>query len=558
MHVFRFRSAALLAVASVTPFIAEALEGAVTSRSREWQGVPPVSRSSDAVRAGELKARQNIMAQQKAHLEKRLGTTPAAAALGEMHAEMRKVKSNFGWAEQQRMVWGVRDIDGILQDQGEVPSGLLKSIIQLKEDLAARDIDFIFIPYPPTPHYQGHLLSSKVSATQDYTPGWTRMLIQLIENDIEVIDPIEHYRKEAENPYLINWVNDFHTASHGREIVAKLLAERLQRYDFARELSGNRTRWSESMKESKKSSFPQRNFVVNRGLVSIRNTEIPPGMKTWPAKHPRKSMRLAPGAPNIASELQNRPYQYKYLKRDNVPDSLRRNDLVLIGDSQLHSAVHGAGLPEFYMREVGGLFRWGSKSWSGFDPPNIYREVVPDDAEQPRVVVLSCLVKYFWDKPDKYTPRKLPPISGLTARNLNGVTPAAVPAGAPSTGAAKPLATLPKVTIRITGISRPKDPATVDYDEALLHASALVMDGPMKGSEIGVRYWAMKDGALVKHIDKLRVGHTFPVALNAWEKTVASDPGLARHMVYDDIEQDLTVPVYWVTRGPLSPDFLLK
>jgi len=539
------------------PLCVKALEGAVTSRSNEWKGVAPTKTVPDAQRAGELQARQKVMASHKKHLERRLSTVPSDAALAEMHAEMKKIKANFGWAEEQKMVWGVRDIDGILQDQGEVPKDLLAAIVQLKEDLAARDIDFIFIPYPPTPHYQGHLLSNKVNADQDYTPGWTRMLIQLLEHDIEVIDPLELYRKQAENPYLINWVNDFHTASHGREITAKLLAERLQRYDFVRELQGNRDNWSETMKESKKSSFPQRNFVVNKGLRSMKTEDIPPNQKKWHAKHPRKSMVLAPGAPNIEGELANRPYRYKYLKRNKVPESLRRNDLVLIGDSQLHSAVHGAGLPEFYMREIGGLFRWGSKSWSGFDPPNIYREVVPDDAEQPRVVVLSCLVKYFWDTSGKYKPRKLPPLAGVSARNLNGVTPAAAPVAGPSSSA-KPMARIDRATIRITGISQPKDPDSVDYDEALLHASAQIVDGPMKGQEIGVRYWAMKDGALVKHIDKLKVGHSFPVALNIWEDTVQQDPSLARHMVYDDVEQDLTVPVYWVTKGPLSPEFLLR
>jgi hypothetical protein len=99
---------------------------------------------------------------------------------------------------------------------------------------------------------------------------------------------------------------------------------------------------------------------------------------------------------------------------------------------------------------------------------------------------------------------------------------------------------------------------TVDYDEALLHASAVVMSEPGKGTEIGLRYWAMKDGVLVKHIDKLRVGHTFQVSLEPWEKTIERQPGLARHMVYDDVEQDLTVPVFWVTKGSLSPEFLLK
>ena len=73
----------------------------------------------------------------------------------------------------------------------------------------------------------------------------------------------------------------------------------------------------------------------------------------------------------------------------------------MIGDNGLHSAVFGSGLPSFIMNEVGGNFRWGSKSWSGFSPPEIYREVVPDSAVQPRVVVLAFLPKYFWHAYDR-------------------------------------------------------------------------------------------------------------------------------------------------------------
>ena len=53
------------------------------------------------------------------------------------------------------MFWGRRDIDAIRQGQDTVPDGLLKAIVQFKNDLADRGIDFT-VPFPPTPFFEGH------------------------------------------------------------------------------------------------------------------------------------------------------------------------------------------------------------------------------------------------------------------------------------------------------------------------------------------------------------------------------------------------------------------
>ena len=112
--------------------------------------------------------------------------------------------------------------------------------------------------------------------------------------------------------------------------------------------------------------------------------------------------------------------------------------------------------------------------------------MVPNDAIQPRVVVLSVLPKYFWhsydrdgninEEANKYKPKPLPPLSGSKT--------ASAPSGALT------------ATVSLLGISdKPtNDPTTLDYDEALMHVSAKVLDGPMKGKEIGIRYWILNGG----------------------------------------------------------------
>jgi len=227
----------------------------------------------------------------------------------------------------------------------------------------------------------------------------------------------------------------------------------------------------------------------------------------------------------------------------------------MIGDSQLHSAVFGSGLPAFINAEVGGVFRWGSKSWSGFSPPEIYLEVVPDSAVQPRVAVLAFLPKYFWHAYDqrtkeineaacKYKPRPLPPFKGAKT------------VAVASTASADKLT----ATVKVTKISKKptNDPTKLDYDEALMHVAAVVQDGPMKGKEIGLRYWILHDGAWTKADGKVKPGTTLKLGLQSWDKVIEKDGKLSQHQTFNDTEQDFLVPIYWVVDGALSPKSLVK
>ena len=161
-------------------------------------------------------------------------------------------------------------------------------------------------------------------------------------------------------------------------------------------------------------------------------------------------MALVPEAPpNMIEEIEQIQVNYLELQGPTDP-SLMRNDFVLFGDSQLHSAVYGSGLPEFIMAEVGGRFRWGSKS--GLDLAKVYHEIVSDNDIQPRVVVVCTLMKYYWykdyDKKSgkpieaKYRQEKMPPYKG--GKSDKGGSPGA------TTAAAAPI----QCSVRITAISK--------------------------------------------------------------------------------------------------------
>ena len=540
-----------------------AVEGGYLSTHPDWQGKTHATPDA-ATRAKEKEARQADIQAQIAFLKERLKRVPSDAKMKELQTKLEQVHKDYGWVAEQGLVYGRRCIDPMLKDQHTLPENLLKAFIQLNNDFKARDIDLIILPLVPTPHFAAHGLVDGIEANHEYYPGWTKMMIQMLENDLEIVDSVDEFRAEAENNLLVSWANDFHTGSLGRQLAAKKLAERLQRYDFARDLKGNVGKWTATEKTKVGASMPQRILVVNRAMMS--NVEYwqrqDKTLKRWQAKKkplPKdKGLIIFKGKgestirPDVPSDCVPalKKLSFKYLNLKGPEDkSLLRTDMVMIGDSQLHSAVYGSGLPEFINSEVGGSFRWGSKSWSGFSPPDIYREVVPDNAVKPRVVVLAFLPKYFWhaysrdgktinEAGNKYKPRPLPPVGGATA----------------SAGPAIPKGSFDATVEVIKVAKKPtEDASTLDYDEALMHIAVKVLDGPLKGKEVGIRYWILNKGSWTKADKQVKPKQTLKLKLQNWHDVIKKDGKLRQHQTFGDDLQPVGTPILWVTDGPLSP-----
>ena len=268
--------------------------------------------------------------------------------------------------------------------------------------MKARGIDLIIIPGVPKLVYKSHLLVDGIDPQAEIWPGWTEMTLQLLENDIEVIDTVEEFRAAAGGDVPVTWINEPHTGSEGRKIYGELLAERLQRYEFARKAQAKPPALSYVKKE--KTGAKMVTLLNNRGWINERWWDktnrgrkpfpyddpqaVDAGLKVKNKNHKGWVYVYPPLTPTIIDDLKNIKFNYYDLKGKMSVKEHGSLDIAFIGDSQLHTSVLGASLPGSSMAGINAQVRWGSKSWSGFSPPDIFLDVIPTTVAQPRVVVM--------------------------------------------------------------------------------------------------------------------------------------------------------------------------
>lgn len=527
---------------------------------RRWTKDVKMGARPDAVaRAAELEARRLAIAADVARLRARLQRTPDAAAQTRIERALDELIENYGLSCRIPRAFSIRDLQAMKQRQAQAPQGLVAAYVQFKKDLEARGVDLIVVPAPPDCAVYMQQLVGGVTPRTEVWPGWTRMQLDLLENDIEVLDVLDAFRTEAASPIPVIFPNDGHTGSQGRRLMGRALAERLQRYDFARDLAPQRGKFVFEVKTQNGNDVLSGPLYFAKGwdyLKEFTGQDRPPSLpgRTLYSRRGRdgKTEWAAPKREEMVPGLNAlKAYSFQYLEvkpKLTRGDEVSRLEMVFVGDSQLHTAVHGSGLPAIVGAEVGGIFRWASKSWGGFDAPGIYLHALcPDDKPPPRVVVVFHLPFKFWQKTDakgnpddEYKPRPLPPYRPGVAPVADGLPRESFEA-----------------TIRITAVSRQKDPSTVVYKEALTQSAAVVVGGPYDGKAIGVRYWTMFDRQLLKPSGSVAVGQQMEVTLQPWAQTIVADRPLDRYMVYDETGLDLDVPVYWIAKGNLAPENLL-
>ena len=150
--------------------------------------------------------------------------------------KLKSIKENCGWIPEAKMVFSLGSIDYITTGADTVDPGLLKSYKQFQADLAERGIDLVIMAFPTVASIYTYTLIDGVEATDEIDPGYTKMMLELLDNDIEVVDALDAMRAAANEDILVHWPNDGHTGPKGRQIAAAAVADRLQRYDFARDL----------------------------------------------------------------------------------------------------------------------------------------------------------------------------------------------------------------------------------------------------------------------------------------------------------------------------------
>lgn len=102
--------------------------------------------------------------------------------------------------------------------------------------LAARNVDLIFVPVPKMTEVYARRVVGRVPPDGIVAPQMRRLILDLLRKDVEVIDLLPAFlsapNRDADPLY---YVADPHWSLRGKSIAAKLIAERLGAYEFARQ-----------------------------------------------------------------------------------------------------------------------------------------------------------------------------------------------------------------------------------------------------------------------------------------------------------------------------------
>jgi hypothetical protein len=104
--------------------------------------------------------------------------------------------------------------------------------------LRKRGIDLVFVPVPRMAEVYVEQFFEPCPADGIVAPHIRRVLLDLLKEDVEVVDGFALFRpvRKPDPEYLFNPA-DSHWAPRGMRVMARELADRLQRYDFGRTAS---------------------------------------------------------------------------------------------------------------------------------------------------------------------------------------------------------------------------------------------------------------------------------------------------------------------------------
>ena len=257
-----------LVLGTSTALTVGGLEGGLTGQDPIWKKAPPVQQPTDAERAKEVAAREAAMKADIARLKERMSKTPSASDKKLIDDKLQVIYDTKGWSEESKTAYELGAIEMYQQGQTELPAETLEAFVQFNKDMKARGIDLILLPATPKLNYESHLLFDGVDAKTEVWPGWSNMMVQLLEHDIEVIDTVDEFRAAASGKVPVVWKNDGHTGPEGRRIMGEALAKRLQRYEFARTLQAKPKAWE--IVEKERTGTAMVTLLNNRAWINER------------------------------------------------------------------------------------------------------------------------------------------------------------------------------------------------------------------------------------------------------------------------------------------------
>jgi hypothetical protein len=109
-------------------------------------------------------------------------------------------------------------------------------IIAFNKFLKAHNIDLIFVPAPKVIEVYPERIEKNVPADRLVAPQMRKLILDLLEADVEVLDVLPSFLEEAQKPGEPLYLQaDSHWADRGQRIAARLIANSLKRYGFVKD-----------------------------------------------------------------------------------------------------------------------------------------------------------------------------------------------------------------------------------------------------------------------------------------------------------------------------------
>ncbi len=122
------------------------------------------------------------------------------------------------------------DLCKLAETDAPGPARILKA---LNQQLRARGIDLIVVPFPSKEDVNADVFSDKAPADGWFLPCREKLMLQLLEADIEVIELIQPLRQARNRfPWVFYDNRDQHPADGAIQVAAEEIAKRLARYEL--------------------------------------------------------------------------------------------------------------------------------------------------------------------------------------------------------------------------------------------------------------------------------------------------------------------------------------
>jgi hypothetical protein len=193
-------------------------------------------------------------------------------------------------------------------------SGIVPGLKVFRDELALRGIDLILLPVPTKESFCSRKFSDLAPADGIVSPQLLRHYLELMDNDIEVINLTRGMLEsdaKSEFPCYYNWTMDHHWADGGRIVGARLVAERLNRYDFPKQ-------------------FAEADIAVNTAPGKVGSHINYAWDKTFPT---------------VMIGIKGQPADFNYWHA--APDGVKKSPIAVMGDSMVQEKCSTLGGTRF-------------------------------------------------------------------------------------------------------------------------------------------------------------------------------------------------------------------